>query len=139
MLQAPVQGAVYLLLPEGLDQVVKGVDLEGLVAVALVGGGEDERGARIHVLDALCGLHAVELGHIHVQEDDVRPLLLEEAQALLAVLRLAHDLEPLRALDELAQDQAHAGLVVAQVGAAVASPDALREAIRELPVTITKW
>ena len=32
-----------------------------------------------------------------------------------------------------------AGLVVAQVGAAVASPDALREAIRELPVTITKW
>ena len=32
-----------------------------------------------------------------------------------------------------------AGLVVAQVGAAVASPDALREAIRDLPVTITKW
>ena len=32
-----------------------------------------------------------------------------------------------------------AGLVVAQVGAAVASPDALREAIRELPVTITNW
>lgn len=32
-----------------------------------------------------------------------------------------------------------AGLVVAQVGAAVASPVALREAIRELPVAITKW
>lgn len=32
-----------------------------------------------------------------------------------------------------------AGLVVAQVGAAVASPGALRDVIRELPVTITKW
>lgn len=32
-----------------------------------------------------------------------------------------------------------AGLVVAQVGAAVASPDALRHAIRDLPVAITKW
>ena len=32
-----------------------------------------------------------------------------------------------------------AGLVVAQVGAAVASPEALREAIRDLPVVITKW
>ena len=29
--------------------------------------------------------------------------------------------------------------IIAQVGAAVASPDALREAIRELPVTITNW
>ncbi len=32
-----------------------------------------------------------------------------------------------------------AGLVVAQVGAAVASPEALREAIRDLPVQITRW
>ncbi len=32
-----------------------------------------------------------------------------------------------------------AGLVVAQVGAAVASPKALREAIRELPVEISRW
>ena len=32
-----------------------------------------------------------------------------------------------------------AGLVVAQVGAAVASPQALRQGIDELPVTISKW
>lgn len=32
-----------------------------------------------------------------------------------------------------------AGLVVAQVGAAVASPQALRQVIDELPVTISKW
>lgn len=32
-----------------------------------------------------------------------------------------------------------AGLVVAQVGAAVASPEALRQVIDDLPVTISKW
>lgn len=32
-----------------------------------------------------------------------------------------------------------AGLVVAQVGAAIASPQALRQVIDELPVTISKW
>ena len=70
VLQAPVQGAVDILLPEGLRQVVGGPDIEALQSVIQAGGDKDNGRAAAGGAEPAGRLHAGQAGHIDVQKED---------------------------------------------------------------------
>ena len=97
---------------KGLEDVVKGAELGGLDGRfgAAVGGHDDHRQvghARAH---ALHGLNAVDAGHAHVHDHQVRGLARHLGHAGLAALRGAH-LVPV-GLHDLAEALAQLGVVV---------------------------
>ena len=65
---------------EGLDQVIVGTDLEALDAISdLVLSRQDDDAGVLVPTDRLGDRQAVELGHHHVQHDDVRLELADHA------------------------------------------------------------
>ena len=97
---------------EGLHQVVKGIHLKGVAHVLVVGGGEDEDDAGIHVLDDTGRLHAGFAGHFYIQEHNLRAELLHQLDCLYAVLCLAHQVETLHLGDHLALNHAHSFVII---------------------------
>src|SRR5262249_39657999 len=70
------------------EEVVQGVDLERLEGVAVVGGDEDD-GRHPLGADRLEHAEAVQAGHLHVQEDQLRLGLGQGGDGLAAVGALA--------------------------------------------------
>lgn len=58
------------LFGDGLEEVVDGGELEGAKRVLVVGCGEDDGGARRR--EGSRHLQAVHLGHLDVEEDEIR-------------------------------------------------------------------
>ena len=79
-------------LGEGLEQVIQGVDLEGLDRMLVVGGDKDHRRPDLR---RQCPQHVktADLGHLHVQKHQVRPLFPDESDRLGAIAAFAHDLQ----------------------------------------------
>ena len=65
------QGTLETLGAEGLEQVIHGVGVEGAHRVLVVGGDEDDHG-RLRGLDQFEHFEAIELGHLHVEKEQVR-------------------------------------------------------------------
>ena len=101
--------AVHL---EGLDQIIEGIDLEGVAHVGVVRGGEDDDDGRVHVLDGAGTFHAAHLRHLHIQKDHVGLELFGQLQRGFAVPGLAGELKAIHFGDDLAHDGAHAGVIV---------------------------
>ena len=77
-----VQGLVEAVRLDRLHEVVDGVDLKGLECILAVGGHKDYRRRVLKLVEHLCELHAVGLGHRDVKEDDVRTRLHESLDRL---------------------------------------------------------
>ena len=81
-------------LVEGFQDVVDGVDVEGLHGVVVEGGGEDHVGDFEFALDDfLEDAEAVEAGHLHVEENQVGRMLLDQVESVDAVLALADEID----------------------------------------------
>ncbi len=65
----PFQGAREALRAERFKKIVHGVGIEGAHGVLVVGGDEDDRRTGV---DQLQNLESVQLGHLNVQEHDIR-------------------------------------------------------------------
>src|SRR3990172_3363904 len=86
------QGAGDAGFVKGLEQVVEGVDLEGLDSILVVGGGEyDMRELEALVHQLLEDAEAVKPGHLHIEEDQVGGLFLDQVDGFEAVASLADD------------------------------------------------
>ena len=101
---------------DGLDHKVKGADLVAANGVLLHVGHKDDLGAHAATTQLVGGVHAVHLGHLYVQQDDVVGAGGSGIQELGAVRVLAdgHALALLRAEapDHLSQLRANVLLVV---------------------------
>ncbi|MNY31862.1 hypothetical protein D3C86_1660420 [compost metagenome] len=75
-----------------LDQVADRADLEGLEGEFVVGGAEDHRRRGFALAQPRRHLQSVQAGHANVQQHDVRPEAVDQAQRLFAVAgqRLEH-------------------------------------------------
>lgn len=104
-----LQRAIHL---KGLQQIVKGIHLKRIAHILLVRRGKDDHQQRVSILQHAGAGHAVHLGHFHVQYHRIRLFPVVKRQHFLAVLRFAHQLAVLCALDDLAHHQAHACVVV---------------------------
>ena len=80
----PLEGFLEAFPVEGLQQVIEGVHLEGAQGVVVVGG------ASVH--SAQHG-EAVHLGHLHVEEQQVRRVLLDGGHSLAPIGALADNLD----------------------------------------------
>ncbi len=103
------------LQPDGLQQVVDRVHLEGLERVGVERGGEDDRRRLGHAGDVARRLHPVHLRHADVEQHDVDLLAVEHLEHLATVPRLVddHQREVLAALvEQVAQACAGGRLVV---------------------------
>ena len=80
------QRLVEARLAARLEQIVDGVDLEGAQGKLVIGGDEqDRRHGRAHALDHV---KAVEFGHLHVEDHQVRRPRLDRGDGLEAVAAL---------------------------------------------------
>jgi hypothetical protein len=81
-------------LVEGLEDVVHGVDVEGLDGVLVEGGGEDDvRNFEFALDEFFEDAETVETGHLHVEEDEVGRVLLDEVDGFQAVLALTEEID----------------------------------------------
>ena len=71
------------------QQIVHCVRLDGFQRMTVVGGGEDDRRRTQGSSQVPRHLYAVHARHANVQQHDVRYRLLDEAQRVGAVIRLA--------------------------------------------------
>ena len=106
-----LQRLLEAVAAERLQQVVEGVDLEGLEGVLVVGGHEDHRR---HLLgaDLLDHAEAVAGRHLHVEEHQIGLLVLDRVDRLLAVGALADQLDVLFLLQQADDALARHRLVV---------------------------
>ena len=111
----PLAGAVERgdqpLVLEGLEQVIQGVALEGADRVAIVGGDEDHRGHHVRA-QRLDHLEAVQLGHLHVEEDHLGAEAPDEPDRRVALAALARHLDLRIVLEGDADAVPRQGLVV---------------------------
>jgi len=78
---------------EGLEDVIDGVDVEGLHGVLVEGGGENDVGDFELAFDQLFeDAEAVEAGHLDVEEEKVRGMLFDEIDGFEAVLALGQEI-----------------------------------------------
>ena len=101
----PVRRPHKVLQAEGLQQVVNGIDLEALDSIFGVGGGKYDEGRGSQRLDEL---HAIEVGHVDVAENDVDGLTVEHVDGLEGTLALGCQLKEWHLInigDELLQGQ----------------------------------
>jgi len=97
---------------EGLRDVVEGAELERLLGEAdvLVRGHHDDGNVLVELTDPPKHLNAIEPGHAHVEENEIRPAAADRGERLDAARRLL-DGVPLG--DEvLGQDLAHRSLII---------------------------
>src|SRR5215207_11299376 len=80
------------LLVERFEEVIDRVDLERAEGVLVVGRYENHRRHRLHA-DGLDDLEAADFGHLHVEEDQVRPESADGLDRLAAVGALGDDLD----------------------------------------------
>lgn len=102
------------LCAEGLEEVVKGPQLERGHRETVVGGGEHEGRA---VPDVLDGLQAGQLRQADVQEQEVRLEIVHQAHRRRAVARLARELDPLHSFQVGAEGTLGLRLVLRDRGA----------------------
>ena len=74
---------------EGLEDVIHGVDVEGLHGVLVEGGGEDDvRDLELALDELFEDAEAVEAGHLDVEEEEIGGVLLDEIDGFEAVFAL---------------------------------------------------
>ncbi|MGB2675465.1 MAG: hypothetical protein WAN12_00080 [Candidatus Acidiferrum sp.] len=79
---------------EGLEDVVHGVDVEGLYGILVESGGEDDVGDFEFALDQLFeDAEAVEAGHLYVEEEKVGGMLFDEIDGFEAVFALGEEID----------------------------------------------
>lgn len=79
-------------LVEGFQDVIDGVDVEGLHGVVVEGGGEDDvRHFEFALDEFLEDAEAVEAGHLDIEEDEVGGVFLDEIDGFEAVFALADE------------------------------------------------
>ncbi len=105
-------------LSHRLEQVVQGFQSKCLDRILIVGRGQDEvRLRKPHLLDLSDDAQAVQAGHLHVQEGQIRLQFLDEAEGLQTVLPGAQDLDIRESLEEEQQLVTSQSLVVDNDGA----------------------
>ena len=92
LLAGALERVVEALAVERLQQVVERPDLERPQRVLIVGGDEDDERHALGA-DRLDHLEAVHLRHLHVEEHQVRRVIQDGGDGLLAVAALADDLD----------------------------------------------
>ena len=95
--------------PHRLEQIVERVHLERLERIFVVGGHEHDRRRR---LEQLQNLEAVQLGHLDVEQDQVRGQLADPFHRFEAVGAVGHDLDVRLLRQVLAQQRARRLFVV---------------------------
>ena len=81
---------LHVVETEGLEQVVHGIDLEPVDGILGVGSGEDHQRwccQRLHEV------HAIEVGHVDVDEDGIDHLFLHDLAGLEGTLAGFHELQ----------------------------------------------
>jgi hypothetical protein len=100
-------------LVEGLEDIIDGVDVEGLDSVLVEGGGEDDVGDFEFAFNEFFeDAEAVEARHLDVQEDEVRRILFDEVDGFEAVFALAEKIDLREGLEEESEFFASGFLVV---------------------------
>ena len=81
-------------LVEGLEDVIDGVDVEGLHGVLVKGGGENDVGDfELALYELFEDAEAVEAGHLHVEEEKVGGMLFDEIDGFEAVFALGEEMD----------------------------------------------
>jgi hypothetical protein len=79
---------------EGLEDVIDSVNVEGLDGVVVEGGGEDDvRDFEFAFNEFLEDAETVEAGHLHVEENEVRRVFLDEVDGVEAVFALGQEVD----------------------------------------------
>ena len=100
---------------ERLEQVIERVHFERAQRVLVVGGDEDDRRHPLGA-DRVDHAEAVDAGHLDVEEDEVRRLVLDGRDRLRAVAALADDFDVLFLLQQRQHALARDRLVVNDQG-----------------------
>ena len=96
-----LQGARDALLVKGLQHVVDGVHFEGLHGVMVVGGRENNLRQGLFAPDELLDYpKTVEAGHLHVEKNKLRLVLLDQSDGLQAILSLRDHVDVGKALQQ---------------------------------------
>ena len=86
---------------EGLEDVVDGVNVEGLDGVIVEGGGKNDLRQALFAFEKLFDhAEAVEAGHLDVEEDQVRVVLFDQGEGFEAVLALGDDVHLGKAFEQ---------------------------------------
>jgi hypothetical protein len=81
-------------LVEGLEDVVDGVDVEGLDGIVIEGGGEDNvRDFQFAFGEFLEDAKAIEAGHLDIEEDQVRGVFFDEIDGVETVFALGEEID----------------------------------------------
>ena len=97
---------------EGLQQVIDRVHIEGADGVLVIGGGEDNLrqrrgfgcgvgGRMIALAKALDDGESVQAGHLHIEEDEVGMVLLDQVHGLDTVAALGYDVHAAHRLEKI--------------------------------------
>ena len=109
-----LQGLHHPLHLEGLNQVIKGIDLKGIAHVLVMGGGEDQHHGGVHILNDPGALHTAFTRHLHIQKADLWMVLFHQLQQGVAIRGLAHQGKSLHPFQHVAHHQAHPRVIVRQ-------------------------
>ena len=89
-----LDGFGYAGLVKGLEDVVDGVDVEGLDGIVVEGGGKDDvRHFELALDEFLEHAKAIETGHLDVEEEQVRRMLFDEIDGFDAVFSLSEKVD----------------------------------------------
>src|SRR5215213_3147716 len=80
------------LAVEGLEEVIKGMHLESAYGILIVGSYEDDIRSGLWI-ERLEHLEAAQLGHLNVQEDEVRPERLDRIYCFTTIRTFSHYLD----------------------------------------------
>ena len=108
-LQRLLGGLEKIGIGDGLEQVVDGIDLVAVYGILSEGGGKDDATAP---LDHVRELHAVEFGHLYVEEDEVDVALRNPFDRLHCRVERGFQLQEGGALDITLQQLYGQGFVV---------------------------
>src|SRR5215213_11371455 len=85
-------GSIEPLVVERLQEVIKGMDLEGAHGILIVRSYKDDVRRRLGI-ERLEQLEAAQLGHLNVQEDKVRPERLDRINCFTTIRTLRNYLD----------------------------------------------
>jgi hypothetical protein len=102
LFEAPLQGLVEPFAGKRLEQVIHGVGLEGFQGEFVEGRGKDHRGGLFEQFEHF---KPVDLGHLHVQEDHVRLVLLDGFYPFEPIVAFLHHPDLRVALQVFLHDQ----------------------------------
>jgi len=105
------EGDFEAVAVEGFQEIVDGIDAEGIDGEAIVGGGEDDGGALLGG-EFLNDLEAVGAGHLDVEEDDVGCVVFDGGEGFGAAAAFTDDFDGGVAAQKRAEAFASEGFVV---------------------------